>query len=152
MPSQEFAKSRSDSQSPSQTPLSIFSSSSQIITRPFRGWGTHLKSSNSSETTPGQLISNSLLFRHCQSYPDPINTLNPTINYKNYDTYSFTSPCGRLPVDFPTDQFSFFQSFDDQNFIIPIEAYDTTPFGSSLYSGPAGSVVNDQRFVSGMVG
>lgn len=82
---------------------------------------------------------------------DPLNTLSPTINFSNYQTYNFALPCGRLAADFPTDQFVFFQSTDDFNFIVPIEAYETTPHGSGYYSGPLGSVVNDQRFVSWMV-
>jgi hypothetical protein len=102
-------------------------------------------------TSQGRLTSQSELFRHCGSYPDPINALNSSVNFLNYLNFSFSSPCGRLPADFPTDQFIFFQSATDFNFIIPIEAYDTTPLGANYYSGPVGSVLNDERFVSWMV-
>lgn len=45
----------------------------------------------------------------------------------------------------------FFQSVNDYNFIIPIYASQTTHFGTDYYTGPVGSVLNDERFVGWMV-
>lgn len=102
-------------------------------------------------TCPRGLIRQATLFRRCGSYPDKINSLSPTVNYANYQNFTFARPCGRLPADFPGDQFSYLQSSDDFNAIIPIEAFDTTVHGANYYSGPVGSVLNDQRFVGWMV-
>jgi len=102
-------------------------------------------------TIPGDFISQSNLFKECGSDLDPINVLGGTINYINYQSHTFSNPCGRLPDAFPNDKFDFFQNVNDNNSLIPIQAYQTTHLGTTYYSDSTAAITADERFVSWMV-